>query len=102
MFTEDISKAFEILNGNALNLDSVRAVDSDMDGNIDIIDISAYYTVFVKNVDKTNKTISDKYDCGTIDLDEKDVAYTVTNGDSMRVSEFSSIKRKYRCRRIHG
>lgn len=91
VFTEDISRAFEILNGDVLNLDSVRAVDSDMDGDIDIIDICAYYTVFVKNVDKTNKTISDKYDCGTIDLDEKNVANTVTNGDSMRASEFSSI-----------
>ena len=94
VFSDDIGKAFDILENKTLNLDNIVLIDSDNNGDADLININAYYTILPSYIDRERKTIVDKYNSPTLVLDtekDDDLEYTIYSGTTMIQIDFTTI-----------
>ena len=94
VFCDDESFAYDILEENKLNIDSIRLIDGNLDNKVDLVDIIAYYNIVPSFVNTTEKTMIDKYTKKKIELepDNKEVEYAAFRSDTMRSINFTSIK----------
>ena len=68
----------------ALNLKNgyINLIDNDHNGIYEVVSVNEYVNYVVSYIDKNKLVLSDLYGKPTIELDEMDMKYSITNGDT--------------------
>ena len=95
VYSDDASYAYDILEEKKLNVGTIKLIDYDIDGTVDIIDIQAYYTMFVRYINSQKLLITDRYSGNTVDLadESREIEYSIYMSGSEAATNIESIKK---------